>query len=111
MRKSTKKVDIIIIAVIILLIAGVVLLAVLPKQEQQEDSGISAAREVTVSDYNGKRIGVLTGTNYDAVTQEYFPDSECLYYSGYSDLNAALLEGKIDGFLGDEPVLRSIHNE
>ena len=111
MRKSTKKVDIIIIAVIILLIAGVVLLAVLPKQEQQEDSGISAAREVTVSDYNGKRIGVLTGTNYDAVTQEYFPDSECFYYSGYSDLNAALLEGKIDGFLGDEPVLRSIHNE
>ena len=111
MRKSTKKVDIIIIAVIILLIAGVVLLAVLPNQEQQEDSGISATKEVTVSDYNGKRIGVLTGTNYDAVTQEYFPDSECLYYSGYSDLNAALLEGKIDGFLGDEPVLRSIHNE
>ena len=111
MRKSTKKVDIIIIAVIILLIAGGILLAVLPKQEQQEDSGISATKEVTVSDYNGKRIGVLTGTNYDAVTQEYFPDSECLYYSGYSDLNAALLAGKIDGFLGDEPALKNIHHE
>ena len=111
MKKHTKKVDIIIIAVIILLIAGGILLAVLQKQEQQEDSGISATKEVTVSDYNGKRIGVLTGTNYDAVTQEYFPDSECLYYSGYSDLNAALLAGKIDGFLGDEPALKNIHHE
>ncbi|MBR1735770.1 MAG: transporter substrate-binding domain-containing protein, partial [Firmicutes bacterium] len=40
-----------------------------------------------------------------------FSDSEYLYYNSYSDINVALSQGLIDGYIGDEPALRGIHTE
>ncbi len=115
MRKNTKKVDIIIIAVIVLLIAGGILLAFLPQNEQQNGDAITADTNgdgiVSAEDYIGKRIGILTGTNFEAPTLEYFPDSEYLYFNSYSDIGAALTQNKIDGFLGEEPTLRIMNAE
>ena len=71
----------------------------------------STASEVRWRAYNGKTLGILTGTNMEAATLENFPDSDYLYLNGYPDCNAALLAGKIDGYLGDEPGLKSIHAE
>ena len=77
-----------------------------------KDGGASgAAHEVSRQDYNGKRIGVLVGPLMEDAAAEFFPDSEYLYYNSYPDCVAALLAGKIDGFLGDEPGMISLHAE
>ncbi|ETP73124.1 amine acid ABC transporter, permease protein, 3-TM region, His/Glu/Gln/Arg/opine family [Lachnospiraceae bacterium JC7] len=62
-------------------------------------------------DYEVKRIGVLTGTLMEDAAARYFPDCEHLYYNNYLDCNSALLAGKIDAYLGDEPNLKTIHAE
>lgn len=61
--------------------------------------------------YDGKRIGVLTGTPLENIAAENFPNSEYLYFDSYPDLSAALLAGKIDAFLADEPNIRMMHYE
>ena len=71
----------------------------------------SAASAVRWQDYNGKRLGVLTGTLMEAAAQEYFPDSEHLLFNSYPDCATALLTGKIDAYLADEPGLKSVHAE
>ncbi|MBR5089399.1 MAG: ABC transporter permease subunit [Ruminiclostridium sp.] len=115
MRKKTTKVDIIIIAVIILLIAGVILLAMLPPNAPDPENTVSADTDgdgsITYKDYIGKRIGIMTGSSFEAITFKYFPDSEYVYLESASDLAVALENNKIDAFLQDEPVLRMIHSE
>ena len=61
--------------------------------------------------YNGKRIGVLTGPLMEDIAHTYFPDSEYLLFNSYPDCISALLTGKIDAYLGDEPGLKSVHAE
>ncbi|MBQ3841733.1 MAG: ABC transporter permease subunit [Ruminiclostridium sp.] len=115
MRKNTKKVDIIIIAVLILLLAGGILLALLSQNEPQTGDPAAADTngdgKVTAVDYIGKKLGIITGTDFEAPTMENFPDSEYLYFNSYSDIGEALTEGKIDGFLGEEPTLRIMNSE
>ena len=60
-------------------------------------------------DYNGKRLGVLVGPLMEDAAKEYFPDSEYLLFNSYPDCITALLTGKIDAYLGDEPGLKSVH--
>ena len=77
-----------------------------------KDGGAAdAAREVSRQDYNGKRIGVLVGPLMEDAAAQFFPDSKYFYYNSYPDCAAALLARKIDGFLGDEPGMISIHAE
>ncbi|MBO5560704.1 MAG: ABC transporter permease subunit [Firmicutes bacterium] len=71
----------------------------------------SAKKTVDWRDYNGKKIGIITGTSFEEPTLKNFPDSEFLYYNSYSDINAALDQGLIDGYVGDEPALRTMHTE
>ena len=61
--------------------------------------------------YDGKRIGVLTGTPLENIAAENFPNSEYLYFDSYPDLSVALLAGKIDAFLADEPNIKMMHYE
>ena len=110
-RRKAQRTDRIIIAV--LLIAAVCLIAWIAAGSGKGSSGGAeeAASEVTYEDYNGKKIGILTGTNMEQASFEYFPDSEYFYYDGYPNMNAALENGMIDAYLGDEPALKSIHAE
>ena len=78
-----------------------------PGSVQQNSSDSS----VHWQDYNGKRIGVLTGTLMEGIAKTFLPDSDYLYFNSYPDCNAALLAGRIDAYLGDEPVLKMIHGE
>jgi len=71
-------------------------------------SGVGAVRW---QDYNGRPLGVLVGPLMEDAAKEHFPDSEHLLFNSYTDLIAALLSGKIDGYLGDEPELKSTHAE
>lgn len=77
----------------------------------KDDGAASTVREVSRQDYNGKRIGVLVGPLMEDAAAQFFPDSEYFYYNSYPDCVAALLARKIDGFLGDEPGMISIHAE
>ena len=62
-------------------------------------------------DYNGKRLGVLIGPLMEDAAAAYFPDSEVLLFNSYPDCITALLAGRIDAFLGDEPGMKSLHAE
>ena len=75
------------------------------------DTGDTQPTATDVSDYNGKKIGVLVGPLMEDAAKKYFPDSECLLFNSYPDCVSALLAGKIDGFLGDEPGMISLHAE
>ena len=113
-----KKTDYIIVAVLLALIVLIVIMVTRSNTETKQsstDTAPTAAAEthktLTYSDYNGKKIGILTGTNMEAESFKYFPDSEYLYFDGYPNLNTALINGAIDAYLGDEPALRCIHAE
>ena len=79
------------------------------------DTASSSAKEnpeaVRWQNYNGKRLGVLVGPLMEDTAAEFFPDSEYLLFNSYPDCAAALLAGKIDGFLSDEPGMISMHAE
>ena len=71
--------------IILIVLVGIVLLSVfLVWRRRTGDSSSSvsggAEREVRYQDYNGRTFGILSGTNMDAATQEFFPDSEYLYF-------------------------------
>ena len=59
-----------------------------------------------LSDLNGKRIGVTTGTTFDAIVLKALPDAKTVYINFSADLIAALEAGKIDGFAVDEPAAK-----
>lgn len=109
--KKLKRTDYIIIAVLVLL-AAVCALWLLPgsNSKSSENTKKSTAQKVTYSDYDGKKIGILTGTNMEKESFEHFPNSEYLYYDGYPNLNTALINGTIDAFLADEAAIRLIHS-
>ncbi len=93
---------------------AIFLLPVLPaaaSETAKEDTGEAAEKAVSWREYNGKRIGVLTGPLMEDAAAEYFPDSEYLIFNSYPDCMTALLAGKIDGYLGDEPSMKTIHAE
>ena len=71
----------------------------------------SAGGTVRWQDYNGKKLGVLVGPLMEDAAKQFFPDSEYMLFDSYPDCVTALLTGKIDGFLGDEPGMKSLHAE
>ena len=55
-----------------------------------------------MSDFEQAKIGVLTGSAFDLLAKEYFPEAEKLYYINITDLILNLKQGKINGILMDE---------
>ena len=107
--KQLKKTDRIILIVSLIIVLGLIFVYGPGKAERRKAAKSKPIKKVEYSDYNGKKIGILTGTNMEAESFKFFPDSEYFYYSGYPDMNIALINGSIDAFLGDEPALRRIH--
>ena len=89
---KTKKILLIVLCFVLLLGC----LSVLAGAQEAESAASEAEHEWSA--YNGKKIGVLTGSIHDAYAKECFPDSEFLYYTKDSDLVVALMGGNIDGF-------------
>ena len=109
MSKRTRIVDITLAVILVIIILCLIGLYLMPVGGKYVDPSGNAPKEVSYTDYNGKNIGILTGTNLEADTFENFPDSQYFYFDGYPNLNTALENGVIDGFLGDEGALKSIH--
>lgn len=61
--------------------------------------------------FNGKKIGILTGTIHDKVASENLKNPIINYYNSTADLAVALETGKIDAYIDDEPVWRFMSNE
>ncbi|MCR5576561.1 MAG: transporter substrate-binding domain-containing protein [Oscillospiraceae bacterium] len=73
--------------------------------------GEAPRRSSAMDALNGGRIGVQIGTIFDEIVLARLPDVQFEYFGTYTDLAAALEGGKIDGFPGDEPVLRLVAAE
>ena len=91
------------------------LLPLVPAGAEQDvaapDGGQQSGMFTSLSQLNGKRIGVQTGTTFDEIVLETLPDAQISYFNTYPDMAAATEANKIDGFPGDEPVLRLIAAE
>ncbi len=64
-----------------------------------------------LSQLNGKRIAVSTGSTFDEIVDSNFQGAQKLYYNNYADMAEALKQNKLDGFLVDEPVIRVLSTE
>ena len=71
-------------------------------------SAESKADEADVKSFDGRVIGIRTGSAFEPITLEMFPNSEYRYIDMDPDLILALQEGKIDAFIDDEPVAKMI---
>ncbi len=59
-----------------------------------------------VRQLDGQAIGVMTGSSFDVHTDNLIKDAEKQYYDRVPDLALAVEQGKIAGFLMDEPIAR-----
>ena len=53
-------------------------------------------------DFEKAKIGVLAGSSFDLLANEYFPEAEKLYFMNMTDLILNLKQEKIDGILMDK---------
>ncbi len=78
--------------------AGTVLAA------ETEPSGTLEYENYT--DLDGKTVGVMTGSIFDQVLQEMVPGALPEYFNTVPDMTSALIAGRIEAFLLDEPMAR-----
>lgn len=62
-------------------------------------AAVTSYAGVKVSDLDGLRAGVLTGTPQDEIVQSHVRDAQISYFNNFADLALALKHGKIDFFL------------
>ena len=79
--------------------------------EKTADSTGSTGTYTSNSDFNGKRIGVGTGTIQGPLVERELPDAQLSYYNTTVDLLNALQQGKIDGFADSELIVRFMMSE
>ncbi|MCL2003093.1 MAG: ABC transporter permease subunit [Oscillospiraceae bacterium] len=74
----------------------------------RKESGLGAkAPEIfRAEDWAGKKISVLTGTVFDQIIAEWVPGAEPVYFNTVADGIEALKNGRADGIMGDDTVLR-----
>lgn len=71
-------------------------------------AGEAAAPYQKITDIDGKRIGVLTGTLFDYLVNDSLDHTQLFYYDTLDPMLGDLNGGKLDCIVGDEPGLRSI---
>ncbi|MCQ2380002.1 MAG: ABC transporter permease subunit [Victivallaceae bacterium] len=74
-----------------------------------EDSPSSEIR--SFDDLAGKKVGVLTGSIFDALAEQYLPKSEVMSFSQVNQEIIALRNGKISAFLCDGPQAGMLFHE
>jgi polar amino acid transport system substrate-binding protein len=62
----------------------------------------------SAADLKGKRIAVKTGTVFDSIVEQKIPGSSVLYFTGSTDCALAVMAGKADAMLDDQPVCEKI---
>ncbi len=111
MKKKYTVVDVAIVVSLLLLVVLLLAQALLTGTDSGKSADQNGDGQITLSDYSGKRIGSITGVNYDSIIDECVPGAIVEYYSNYPDLVVALKAGIIDAFIIDEPALAAIMME
>ena len=65
----------------------------------------------SLADLVSATIGIITGTNYDNVAKEKFPNAERMYFSTSADVLLAVNQGKVDAYFADKVVVASMQWE
>ena len=65
----------------------------------------------TMQDFEQAKIGVMTGSSFDLLAKEYFPNANKLYYMNLADLFLNLRQEKIDGVLLDQAFFSALQWE
>jgi polar amino acid transport system substrate-binding protein len=105
MKKKT--VIIIVIVVVMLIAAGLVLAFVLPGIRENKSAGNDEENTVSdsftsftsIDELAEKRVGVMTGSIYEALVGKYLPDANISFFDKAADMAVAVKEGKIDAFV------------
>jgi polar amino acid transport system substrate-binding protein len=74
--------------------------AVIRNNDNNRDEKTQQIR--SVEDLAGRSVAVLTGTIWDGIAKEKFPNTEIKYFTGITDMTLALDQRKVDAILGDE---------
>ena len=78
------------------------------------DPALAAGEGAAITDIrqlDGQAIGVMTGSSFDVHTDNLIRDADKQYYDRLPDLALAVEQGKIAGFLMDEPIARLLFQE
>lgn len=97
MKKKKTIIALLLLAMIPLLLCGC------SSKPESAQTGYHSVEEMA-----GKKIGVVTGTLFDQYAEKYIENVTVEYYNATPDLPQALNSGKIDGYLVDEPIMRSL---
>lgn len=95
MKKAQKKVLRAEIVIVFVLLLAVLLPQLIGTTESKTDKGTITS----ASDLNGKKFVSVTGSIYSDYVEKFFPDSECIYVSDWSDLGVNVEQGKAEAFL------------
>ena len=71
----------------------------------------SSENYLSLDYYNNSKIGIMTGTIFDDMAKKTFDNPQILYFNTNSDMIEALNSNRIDAFIADEPVFRSIKSQ
>lgn len=66
------------------------------------------AETMTLKDLENATLGIISGTNWDLVVQNEFPNAERKYYLTGTDVLLALQQGKIDAYFADKTTSASL---
>ena len=88
------------------MIALLLLLVLMPVQAQGDDTGYFTSIEEFYAP--GIRLGVQTGTSYDAFCRENFPQSSISYCTSVPDMVLQLKNGALDGIAVNEVIAREL---
>lgn len=90
-----------------LLIGGIIALSlsIIPTIKISAAGEMPPGKYKTLSELDGKTIGVAEGTITDRIVEERFPNATIKQFNSMSDVVEALKSGKIDAFFDDEPIL------
>ncbi|MBO5485419.1 MAG: ABC transporter permease subunit [Eubacterium sp.] len=95
MKKAQKKILRAEIVIVFVLLLAVLLPQLIGTTESKTDKGTITS----ASDLNGKKFVSVTGSIYSDYVEKFFPDSECIYVSDWSDLGVNVEQGKAEAFL------------
>ncbi len=81
-------------------------LSILARKKAGKSAGIT-----DLSQLNGKRVGILSGTTLDVVIKQKLPQAIPTYFNGFTDLPIALNAGKISAFLIEMPQFAAVKKQ
>ncbi|MBR0034398.1 MAG: transporter substrate-binding domain-containing protein, partial [Synergistaceae bacterium] len=65
----------------------------------------------SLSDLDGKRIGVFTGAIHDKMVKKVLPKAECVYFDSIANALSAVTSGKIEAVAIDEQIVKAVEQE